>query len=117
MASTSSFVSSTESDPRRFDTILPYKPEPRAPEEDEPDVHGFIAILFAIVGVIFRNRMALWVGMLFSLESFLNASAIEGGLLGSPAATLMFSISTLVMNYMPEFVVWYQGYKAASTST
>ncbi|KAF9972001.1 hypothetical protein BGZ73_004927 [Actinomortierella ambigua] len=79
MASSSSSVSSVEDDPRRFDTILPYKPEPRAPEDDEPDVHGFIAI----------NRIVLWVGMVFSLGSFLNASAIEGGLLGSPFATLM----------------------------
>ncbi|GJJ71093.1 hypothetical protein EMPS_03443 [Entomortierella parvispora] len=99
------------SDPRRPDAIVEYKPEVKRIEDDDPDVPGFVALVLAVVGLMIRNRTSLWVGMVFSVESYLNQRASEGGLLGSPTATILFSISTLVMNYMPEFIALYSGVK------
>ncbi|KAG0049797.1 hypothetical protein BGZ83_005385 [Gryganskiella cystojenkinii] len=99
------------SDPRKLDAIVEYKPEVKRIEDDDPDVPGFVALVLAVVGLMIRNRTCLWVGTIFSVESYLNQRASEGGLMGSPTATILFSISTLVMNYMPELVALYSGVK------
>ncbi|KAF9388146.1 Protein Asterix [Podila verticillata] len=104
-------MSASTSDPRRPDAIVEYRPEVKRIEDDDPDVPGFVALVFAICGLMIRNRTCLWVGMVFSVESYLNQRASEGGLLGSPAATIIFSLSTLVMNYMPEILAAYSGMK------
>ncbi|KAI8345876.1 hypothetical protein B0O80DRAFT_471425 [Mortierella sp. GBAus27b] len=104
--------SSSSADPRRPDRIVEYKPEVKRIEDDDPDVHGFVAIFAAVVGLMIRNRTALWVGMIFSVESYLNQRASEGGLMGSPGATIVFSISTLLMNYLPEILAFYNTVKA-----
>ncbi|KAG0204272.1 Protein Asterix [Mortierella sp. GBA30] len=109
MSSTAS--SSAASDPRRSDRIVEYKPEVKRIEDDDPDVPGFVALVLAVVGLMIRNRTCLWVGMIFSVESYLNQRASEGGLMGSPTATILFSISSLVMNYLPELVALYSGVK------
>ncbi|KAI7816731.1 hypothetical protein BC939DRAFT_467884 [Gamsiella multidivaricata] len=109
-AATSSSISSA--DPRRPDHIVEYKPEVKRIEDDDPDVHGFVALVAAVVGLMIRNRTCLWVGMIFSVESYLNQRASEGGLMGSPTATILFSISSLIMNYMPEILALYAGVKA-----
>ncbi|CAO3571797.1 unnamed protein product [Mortierella alpina] len=102
---------SSSSDPRRPDCIVEYKPEVKRIEDDDPDVPGFVALVLAVVGLMIRNRTCLWIGMIFSVESYLNQRASEGGLMGSPAATILFSISSLVMNYLPELVALYSGVK------
>ncbi|KAF9935083.1 Protein Asterix [Mortierella antarctica] len=102
---------SSSSDPRRPDRIVEYKPEVKRIEDDDPDVPGFVALVLAVVGLMIRNRTCLWIGMIFSVESYLNQRASEGGLMGSPAATILFSISSLVMNYLPELVALYSGVK------
>ncbi|KAF9336876.1 Protein Asterix [Podila minutissima] len=102
-------MSASTSDPRRPDAIVEYRPEVKRIEDDDPDVPGFVSLVFAICGLMIRNRTCLWVGMIFSVESYLNQRASEGGLLGSPAATIIFSLSTLVMNYLPEILAIYSG--------
>ncbi|KAF9956349.1 Protein Asterix [Mortierella alpina] len=106
-----SSAASSSSDPRRPDRIVEYKPEVKRIEDDDPDVPGFVALVLAVVGLMIRNRTCLWIGMIFSVESYLNQRASEGGLMGSPAATILFSISSLVMNYLPELVALYSGVK------
>ncbi|KAF9369606.1 hypothetical protein BGX21_005889 [Mortierella sp. AD011] len=98
---------SSAADPRRPDCIVEYKPEVRRIEDDDPDVHGFVALCTGS----YQNRTCLWIGMIFSVESYLNQRASEGGLMGSPTATILFSISTLVMNYMPEILAAYSSVK------
>ncbi|KAG0281298.1 hypothetical protein BGZ95_005197 [Linnemannia exigua] len=98
-------------DPRRPDSIVEYKPEVKRVEDDDPDVAGFVALVLSIVGLMIRNRTALWIGTVFAVESYLNQRASEGGLLGSPAATIMFSTLSLLMNYLPEIVAAYSGIK------
>ncbi|KAK3828196.1 MAG: hypothetical protein J3Q66DRAFT_9815 [Benniella sp.] len=86
----SSAAGSSSADPRRPDLIVEYKPEVKRIEDDEPDVHGFVAVCAAVVGLMIRNRTCLWVGTIFSVESYLNQRASEGGLMGSPGATIMY---------------------------
>ncbi|KAF9343077.1 hypothetical protein BGX26_006303 [Mortierella sp. AD094] len=108
--SASSASTSSTADPRRPDCIVEYKPEVRRVEDDDPDVHGFVALCTATKSQEWAdNRTCLWIGMIFSVESYLNQRASEGGLMGSPTATILFSISTLVMNYMPEILAVYSG--------
>ncbi|ORZ13377.1 hypothetical protein BCR41DRAFT_371508 [Lobosporangium transversale] len=109
---------SSSADPRRSDHIVEYKPEVKRIEDDDPDVHGFVALCAAlhlimhhIISIRLRNRTCLWLGMIFSVESYLNQRASEGGLMGSPTATILFSVSSLVMNYMPEILAAYSGVK------
>ncbi|KAI8602898.1 hypothetical protein EDD21DRAFT_370562 [Dissophora ornata] len=105
--------SSSTADPRRADRIVEYKPEVKRIEDDDPDVHGFVALCIAVVGLMIKNRTCLWIGMIFSVESYLNQRASEGGLLGSPTATILFSVSSLTMNYMPELLALYSAYSGA----
>ncbi|KAF9414889.1 hypothetical protein BGZ94_000247, partial [Podila epigama] len=81
-------ASSTTSDPRRPDAIIEYRPEVKRIEDDDPDVPGFVALVLVIAGLMVRNRQILWVGTIFAIESYLNQRASEGGLLGSPTATI-----------------------------
>jgi hypothetical protein len=62
-------------------------------------------MLLAICGLMIRNRTCLWVGMIFSVESYLNQRASEGGLLGSPAATIMYGWSTTKKRDLEQVVV------------
>lgn len=98
-------------DPRSPESIVDYKPEVKRVEDDDPDVAGFVALVCSIVGLMIRNRTSLWVGTVFAVESFLNQRASDGGLLGSPAATILFSTLSLLMNYLPEIVAAYSGVK------
>ncbi|KAG0277115.1 hypothetical protein BGZ95_006487 [Linnemannia exigua] len=88
-------------DPRRTDRIVEYKPELKRAEDDDPDVAGFVALVLAAVGLLISNRTCLWVGLVFSVESFLNQRASESALMGTPLAMILFSISTLSVNYLP----------------
>ncbi|KAF9922853.1 hypothetical protein FBU30_007019 [Linnemannia zychae] len=105
------------SDPRRPDCIVEYKAEVKREEDDDPDVAGFVAVVLSIVGLMIRNRTSLWVATVFSVESYLNQRASEGGLLGSPAATIMFSTLSLLMNYLPEIAAAYHGPAIGSVRT
>ncbi|KAG0004985.1 hypothetical protein BGZ80_005527, partial [Entomortierella chlamydospora] len=81
---------SSAADPRRPDCIVEYKPEVRRIEDDDPDVHGFVALCTGSYQVSTHpNRTCLWIGMIFSVESYLNQRASEGGLMGSPTATIL----------------------------
>ncbi|KAG9323488.1 hypothetical protein KVV02_007813 [Mortierella alpina] len=131
---------SSSSDPRRPDRIVEYKPEVKRIEDDDPDVPGFVALVLAVVGLMIRlernaNTGSGGVGgdIRYGRISQQHSTAVEatsyqrleespshrkmaslyaeGGLMGSPAATILFSISSLVMNYLPELVALYSGVK------
>ncbi|KAG0375544.1 hypothetical protein BGX24_008953 [Mortierella sp. AD032] len=88
-------------DPRRADRIVEYKPEIKRTEDDDPDVAGFVALVLAAVGLMISNRTCLWVGLVSSVESYLNQRASESALMGTPLAMIIFSICTLSLNYLP----------------
>ncbi|KAF9905725.1 hypothetical protein EC991_001327 [Linnemannia zychae] len=101
---TATTTAAETSDPRRADSIIEYKPELRRAEEDDPDVAGFVALVLAAVGLMISNRTCLWVGFVFSIESYLNQRSSESALMGTPLAMVLFSISTLTMNYLPQIM-------------
>ncbi|KAF9128877.1 hypothetical protein BGW39_004648 [Mortierella sp. 14UC] len=107
-ATTTTKTTVGSSDPRRVDSIIEYKPELRRAEEDDPDVAGFVALVLAAVGLMISNRTCLWVGLVFAVESYLNQRASESALMGTPLAMILFSISTLGVNYLPQIMTNFQ---------
>ncbi|KAF9093207.1 hypothetical protein BGX29_007592 [Mortierella sp. GBA35] len=91
-------------DPRRADRIVEYKPEVKRIEDDDPDVAGFVALVLAAVGLMISNRNCLWVGFVFAVESYLNQRSSESALMGTPTSMVLFSLSTLGVNYLPQIM-------------
>ena len=105
MSAAATAVSATLSaDPRRPDQIIEYKPEVKRIEDDDPDVAGFVALVLAAVGLMIANRTCLWVGLIFSVESYLNQRASENALMGTPTSMILFSVATLAVNYLPQIM-------------
>ncbi|KAF9141342.1 hypothetical protein BG015_001316 [Linnemannia schmuckeri] len=109
MSSAAAAASATLStDPRRPDQIIEYKPEVKRIEDDDPDVAGFVALVLAAVGLMIANGTCLWVGLVFSVESFLNQRASENALMGTPTSMILFSVATLTVNYLPQIMVHFK---------
>ncbi|KAG9065208.1 hypothetical protein KI688_002531 [Linnemannia hyalina] len=105
MSSAATVASATLSaDPRRSDRIIEYKPEVKRIADDDPDIAGFIALVLAAVGLMIANRTCLWVGLIFSVESYLNQRASESALMGTPTSMILFSVATLAVNYLPQIM-------------
>ncbi|XP_038725892.1 protein Asterix-like [Tripterygium wilfordii] len=91
--------SSSANDPRQPSTARPYV-APLISTQDLPiDYYGFIAVVFGVVGVMFRYELSSWLAIVFCAESLANMRNMETDLKQISMA-MMFAIMGLVTKYM-----------------
>ncbi|XP_031259168.1 protein Asterix [Pistacia vera] len=95
----SSHNSASANDPRQPSTAKPFVATPVAPQELPIDYAGFIAVVFGIVGVMFRYKICSWLAIIFCAQSLSNMRNIETDLKQISMA-MMFAIMGLVTNYL-----------------
>ncbi|KMZ66852.1 hypothetical protein ZOSMA_287G00150 [Zostera marina] len=98
MKDTSSSSSNSSADPRQPSTARPYVPPRVSPQDLPMDYSGFLAMLFAVSGVMFRYKICSWIAMIFCAQSLANMKNIENDLKQISMA-MMFAIMGVVTNY------------------
>ncbi|XP_073059578.1 protein Asterix [Primulina eburnea] len=86
-------------DPRQPSATRPYKPQPVAPQDLPIDYSGFIAVIFGVLGAMFRYKVCSWLAIIFCAQSLANMRNMENDLKQISMA-MMFGIMGLVTNYM-----------------
>ncbi|XP_021761525.1 protein Asterix-like [Chenopodium quinoa] len=93
-------MSSSGSDPRLPSAAKPFSRAPQdVPPELPVDYSGFIAVLCAVVGAMFRYKLGSWLAIIFCAQSLVNMKNMENDLKQISMA-MMFAIMGLVTNYM-----------------
>nr|CAN61046.1 hypothetical protein VITISV_006224 [Vitis vinifera] len=67
-------------DPRQPSTANPYVAPMVRPEDLPVDYSGFIAVIFAIVGLMFRYKLCSWLAIIFCAQSLSNMRNFENDL-------------------------------------
>ncbi|KAK1317355.1 Protein Asterix [Acorus calamus] len=86
-------------DPRQPWTAKPYVPPPVSPQDLPFDYPGFIAVVFGIIGLMFRYKLGSWLAIIFCAQALANMRNIETDLKQITMA-FMFAIMGLVNNFM-----------------
>ncbi|CBI15139.3 protein Asterix [Vitis riparia] len=86
-------------DPRQPSTANPYVAPMVRPEDLPVDYSGFIAVIFAIVGLMFRYKLCSWLAIIFCAQSLSNMRNFENDLKQISMA-MMFAIMGLMTNYL-----------------
>uniref|UniRef100_A0A1D1Z1G8 Protein Asterix n=1 Tax=Anthurium amnicola TaxID=1678845 RepID=A0A1D1Z1G8_9ARAE len=95
----SSSGNSSGSDPRQPSAAKPYV-APAVSSQDLPvDYSGFLAMLFAVAGVMLRYKLCSWLALIFCAQSLANMRNLENDLKQISMA-MMFAIMGFVTNYM-----------------
>ncbi|XP_062169723.1 protein Asterix [Alnus glutinosa] len=85
-------------DPRQPSAAKPYVAPMVSPQDLPVDYSGFIAVIFGIVGVMFRYKLSSWLAIVFCAQSLANMRNVENDLKQISMA-MMFAIMGLVTNY------------------
>ncbi|XP_073291445.1 protein Asterix [Primulina huaijiensis] len=92
-------MASQSNDPRQPSAARPYKPQLVAPQDLPVDYSGFIAVIFGVLGAMFRYKVCSWLAIIFCAQSLANMRNMENDLKQISMA-MMFGIMGLVTNYM-----------------
>ncbi|XAR65524.1 hypothetical protein NMG60_11009673 [Bertholletia excelsa] len=98
MSSHNNSSSSPANDPRQPSAARPFKSSMVAPQDLPVDYSGFIAVMCAVFGVMFRYKLGSWLAIIFCAQSLANMKNMENDLKQISMA-MMFAIMGLVTNY------------------
>ncbi|KZV21699.1 protein Asterix-like [Dorcoceras hygrometricum] len=73
-------MSSQSNDPRQPSAVRPYKPQLVAPQDLPVDYSGFIAVIFGVLGAMFRYKVCSWLAIIFCAQSLANMRNFENDL-------------------------------------
>ncbi|CAA6653527.1 unnamed protein product [Spirodela intermedia] len=91
--------SSSGADPRQPSSAKPYVPPTVSPQDLPIDYSGFLAMLFAMAGVMFKYKVCSWVSLIFCAQALVNMKNLENDLKQISMA-MMFAIMGFVTNYL-----------------
>ncbi|XP_078436273.1 asterix-like protein [Wolffia australiana] len=91
--------SSSASDPRQPSSAKPYVPPTVSPQDLPVDYSGFLAMLLAMAGVMFRYKVCSWLSLIFCAQALVNMKNLESDLKQISMA-VMFVIMGFVTNYL-----------------
>ncbi|KAK1384221.1 Protein Asterix like [Heracleum sosnowskyi] len=91
-------MSTTGNDPRQASAARRYVAPVVAAENLPIDYAGFIAIVFGVVGVMFRYKLGSWLALICCAHSLANMKNLETDLKQISTA-VMFAIMGIMTNY------------------
>ncbi|CAG8476476.1 14194_t:CDS:2 [Funneliformis caledonium] len=100
-------VTSTTSDPKRPNSIVPYHPAIKTLDEIDPDLFGTFSLILSESGLIAKIKWATWLALIFAVVSITNEKASDqdpNNGRTSALTSLLFASSGLVINYMYLFM-------------
>ncbi|KAG8048009.1 hypothetical protein GUJ93_ZPchr0008g13880 [Zizania palustris] len=97
-ASSSGSASAGSSDPRQPATVKQYVPPKVSPQDLPIDYPGFLAVVFAVIGVMLHYKVCSWIAIIFCAQSLANMKNFENDFKQLSMA-FMFAIMGLVTAY------------------
>ncbi|CAL5372279.1 unnamed protein product [Camellia sinensis] len=80
MSSHNNSSSSAANDPRQPSAAKPFASSMVSPQELPIDYSGFIAVICAVAGVMFRYKLGSWLAIIFCAQSLANMKNMENDL-------------------------------------
>ncbi|KAJ3123377.1 hypothetical protein HK100_011624 [Physocladia obscura] len=90
-------------DPRRPDAIVPYSQPPVSADAADPDFFGIISLLGAFIGLVTRQKFAVWLSLVAAIISQLTSKISEKEY-RQGSGTLAFTLMGILMLYMQQLL-------------
>ncbi|KAI8528838.1 hypothetical protein RHMOL_Rhmol12G0178600 [Rhododendron molle] len=89
--------SSAANDPRQPSAAKPFVAPMVSPQDLPVDYSGFIAVICAVAGVMFRYKLGSWLALIFCAQSLANMKNMENDLKQISMAMMFIFLFMLVL--------------------